>query len=59
MSEQKTLVKKKKYIPEPTSYPAKCPACGKFTTYGKLSEDYNEFALVGYRCKCGWNSEGR
>ena len=32
----------------------RCPACGKFMAYGKMSDDVNEFGKFGYRCKCGY-----
>ena len=36
----------------------RCPACGCFTEYASLSNDWNEFALYGHRCNnCDWSEE--
>ena len=37
----------------------RCPACGCFTEYTRISDDWNEFGLYGDKCNnCDWDSYG-
>lgn len=48
----------KQFVFDPTAHRPKCPACGKFVRYGRISEEWNEYGAIGWQCKCGWNSFG-
>lgn len=35
----------------------RCPACGKFMSYGRMSNDINEYGRYGWCCKCGYERD--